>query len=216
MIPSDRVVAAPPPPGSVPGATVSTPGTLGTVSAPGTLGTVSAVVLVEGTSDRVALEVLARRRGRDLSAERVAVVAMHGITNLRTHLRRYGPTGPDLRIAGLCDAAEEGYVAAVLQDAGLGTVREAGFRVCRADLEDELITAVGVAGALDVIDAQGELRSLRRLQRQPAQRDRPTHDQVRRFLSGRSGNKERYARLFAEALDPDRTPAPLAGVLARV
>ena len=36
------------------------------------------VVLVEGTSDRRAVETLARRRGRDLQAEGVAVVPMGG------------------------------------------------------------------------------------------------------------------------------------------
>jgi predicted ATP-dependent endonuclease of OLD family len=36
------------------------------------------VVLVEGASDRRAVETLARRRGRDLQAEGVAVVPMGG------------------------------------------------------------------------------------------------------------------------------------------
>jgi hypothetical protein len=50
-----------------------------------------AVVLVEGLSDRLALEALARRRGRDLAADGVAVIAMHGATNLGRYLERYGP-----------------------------------------------------------------------------------------------------------------------------
>ena len=37
-----------------------------------------AVVLVEGISDKVALEALAARRGRDLVAENVAVVPIGG------------------------------------------------------------------------------------------------------------------------------------------
>jgi len=45
-----------------------------------------AVILVEGMSDRIALEVLARRRGRDLAAQGVAVIAMHGATNLGHYL----------------------------------------------------------------------------------------------------------------------------------
>jgi predicted ATP-dependent endonuclease of OLD family len=36
------------------------------------------VVLVEGMSDRHAVETVARRRGRDLQAEAVAVVPMGG------------------------------------------------------------------------------------------------------------------------------------------
>jgi predicted ATP-dependent endonuclease of OLD family len=39
-----------------------------------------AVVLVEGVSDKVALETLARRRGGDLTAEGVSVVAVGGRT----------------------------------------------------------------------------------------------------------------------------------------
>lgn len=37
-----------------------------------------AAVLVEGASDQAAVEALATRRGRDLAAEDVAVVAMGG------------------------------------------------------------------------------------------------------------------------------------------
>jgi hypothetical protein len=40
-------------------------------------------------------------------------------------------------------------------------------------------------------------------------------DQLRRFISGRSGNKDRYARLLADAVALDRTPQPLALVLDR-
>jgi hypothetical protein len=47
-----------------------------------------AVILVEGASDQRAVEVPAVRRGRDLAAEGVVVVAMGGITNLGSHLGR--------------------------------------------------------------------------------------------------------------------------------
>ena len=40
-------------------------------------------MVVEGSSDQVALEALAERRGRDLAAEGIAVVAMHGAHDLR-------------------------------------------------------------------------------------------------------------------------------------
>ncbi|MGN6742727.1 MAG: TOPRIM nucleotidyl transferase/hydrolase domain-containing protein, partial [Amnibacterium sp.] len=43
-------------------------------------GRLRAVVLVEGRSDRAALSAAARVLGRDLAAERIAVVAMGGIT----------------------------------------------------------------------------------------------------------------------------------------
>jgi hypothetical protein len=70
------------------------------------------VILVEGTSDRLAVEVLARRRGRDLAADGVAVIAMHGATNLGHYLQRFGPGGLNLKLAGLCNAAEQGLLPA--------------------------------------------------------------------------------------------------------
>jgi hypothetical protein len=91
-----------------------------------------------------------------------------------------------------------------------------GFFVCTLDLEDELIRALGTEAVERIIEAEGELKSLRTLQRQPAQRGRPTQDQLRSFMSGRSGNKHRYAPLLAGGVDLTRVPQPLDGVLAHV
>jgi hypothetical protein len=181
-----------------------------------------AVILVEGMSDRLALEVLARRRGRDLAAHDVAVIAMDGATNIGHYLQRYGPGGLNVKLAGLCDAAEEDYFRHALQRAGIGAgvsraaMEALGFFVCTLDLEDELIRALGTDAVERIIEAEGELRSLRTLQRQPAQRGRSTQDQLRRFMSGRSGNKYRYAPLLAGAVDLTRVPRPLDGVLAYI
>jgi hypothetical protein len=181
-----------------------------------------AVVLVEGLSDRLALEVLARRRGRDLAADGIAVIAMHGATNLGRYLERYGPGGLNVKLAGLCDAAEEDYFGRALRRAGIGAgasgaaMEALGFFVCTRDLEDELIRALGTDAVEHIIAAQGELRSLRTLQRQPAQRDQTTQDQLRRFMSGRSGNKHRYARLLADAVQLNQAPRPLDGVLGHL
>jgi hypothetical protein len=78
------------------------------------------VVLVEGTSDRVALQALAERRGRSLEAEGVSVVPMGGATNIGWFLELFGPRGLDLRLTGFCDAAEEDWFRRGLQRAGLG------------------------------------------------------------------------------------------------
>lgn len=85
-----------------------------------------------------------------------------------------------------------------------------------ADLEDELIRALGIAGTERVVEAAGELPSLRRMQRQPAQLDRPPQDRLRRFVGTRSGRKIRYGRLLVDALDLELTPAPLDLVLDHV
>ncbi len=181
-----------------------------------------AVVLVEDNSDRVALQTFAGRIGRDLAAEGVEVVAMGGITNTRTFATRYGPLGFDVPLAGLYDADEETKLRNGLAAAGLPAAREPdgpsglGFYRCCADLEDELIRALGIAAVEAVIEATGETHSLRLPAGMPAQRDWTREEVLRRSLGVRSGRKARYAALLVEALDPARIPVPLAAVLARV
>jgi hypothetical protein len=169
---------------------------------------VHTVVLVEGESDRAALLALAGRRGRNLDAEGVLVVAMGGITNTYAYLRRYLPTG--VRLAGLYDAAEEPHLRTALSRAG---VPAEGFFGCDPDLEYELIRALGSDAVEAVIAAEGELRSLRLLAGMPAQREWSRAQVLHRFLGVRAGRKARYARLLVEALDPAAVPAPLDTVL---
>ncbi|WP_204059810.1 TOPRIM nucleotidyl transferase/hydrolase domain-containing protein [Microbispora corallina] len=181
-----------------------------------------AVVLVEGASDKSAVEALAERRGRNLVAEGISIVAMGGARSIGTYLGRFGPSGRDLRLAGLCDAGEEGDFRRGLERAGLGSdltrgdLEALGFFVCVADLEDELIRALGTAAVERVIDAEGELGSFRTLQRQPAWRAGTTHDQLRRFMGAGSGRKIRYSALLVAALDLDRVPRPLDLLLAHL
>jgi len=181
-----------------------------------------AVVLVEGISDQCALEALAERRGRNLDAEGIAVMPIGGAQAIGRFLSRFGPQGLDVRLAGLYDAAEEGEFRRGLERAGLGSdlsraeMERQGFYVCVADLEEELIRALGAAAVQDVVDAQGELGSFRTLQKQPAWQGRPTEDQLRRFMGSGGRRKIRYARLLVEALDLDQVPRPLDGVLAHV
>ncbi|MGN9844372.1 TOPRIM nucleotidyl transferase/hydrolase domain-containing protein [Nonomuraea sp. H19] len=180
------------------------------------------VVLVEGVSDKSAVEALAERRGRNLAAEGISLVAMGGATNIGTYVGRFGPPGRNLRLAGLCDVREEGDFRRVLERAGLGSdlsrsdLEALGFFVCVADLEDELIRALGTATVERVLDAEGELRSFRTLQRQPAWREGTAHDQLRRFMGSGSGRKIRYSALLVAALDLDRVPRPLDMLLAHL
>ena len=179
-------------------------------------------MLVEGTSDQVALETLARRRSRDLAAEGVAVIPMGGAQAIGRFLEQFGPRGLDVRLAGLCDAAEEDEYRRGLERAGLGSdltragMERLGFYVCVADLEDELIRALGAAAVERVVEAQGDLRSFRTLQKQSAWHGRPTHEQLRRFMGSGGRRKLRYPRLLVDALDLARVPRPLELVLAHV
>jgi hypothetical protein len=180
------------------------------------------VILVEGVSDQLALQALARRRGRDLEAESISIVPMGGATNIRRFLDVYGPDGFDMRLAGLYDAGEESDFQRALERAGFGSdltranMERLGFYACQADLEEELIRALGTAGVERVIEAQDELPSLRSLQNQPAWRGRKVEEQLRRFFGSKGNRKSRFGALLVEALDLTQVPRPLDLVLAHL
>ena len=179
-----------------------------------------AAILVEGTSDLVAIEALADHRGVNLDAAGVTLVPMGGAQAIGRFLDVFVPQG--LRLAGLCDAAEEGDFMRGLERAGLGSnltrdgMEEIGFFVCVEDLEDELIRAHGAAAVEDVIEAEGDLGSFRTLQNQPAWQGRPVEEQLRRFMGSGGSRKIRYGRRLVDALDPATIPRPLDAVLAHV
>lgn len=179
-----------------------------------------AAILVEGTSDLVAIEALADHRDVDLDAAGVTLVPMGGAQAIGRFLDVFVPQG--LRLAGLCDAAEEGEFMRGLERAGLGSnltrggMEEIGFFVCVEDLEDELIRAHGAAAVEEVIEAEGDLGSFRTLQKQPAWQGRPVEEQLRRFMGSGGSRKIRYARRLVDALDPAKIPRPLDAVLAHV
>jgi Overcoming lysogenization defect protein-like, TOPRIM domain len=181
-----------------------------------------AVVLVEGASDQVAVESLAERRGRDLGAEGVSVVPIGGAQAIGRFLKRYGPEGLDVQVAGLCDAAEESEFRRGLEHAGLGSdltradMETLGFYVCVEDLEQELIRALGAAVVEQVVEARGDLGPFRTLQKQPAWQGRSLEEQLRRFMGSGGRRKIRYARYLVEALEPDAMPRPLDLLLRHV
>ena len=132
-----------------------------------------------------ALLTLAGRTGRDLAAEHVEILAMNGVTNIRTFATRYGPHGVDVRLTGLYDAPEEPFVRHGLAAAGLPPARN------RAELE-----ALGVL----------------RLHHRPRGRAHPrTRPRGRR--SGHRGG--RGADLLPRPARPDARPAGLDAARAR-
>ncbi|MEU9984865.1 TOPRIM nucleotidyl transferase/hydrolase domain-containing protein [Streptomyces sp. NPDC050856] len=172
---------------------------------------VRTVVLLEGASDFAAVDALAASHGRDLEAEGVCVLSMGGAMSVGRFAQLLGPPGLGLRLTGLCDEAELRHYARGLERAGAA---QQGFFVCAADLEDELIRALGVARVAELVRAEGDLRPWQTFLRQPAQRDRTAQQQLRRFLGTKKGRKIHYGRVLAQALDPHRVPAPLGGLLA--
>ncbi|GAA1084664.1 MULTISPECIES: TOPRIM nucleotidyl transferase/hydrolase domain-containing protein [Streptomyces violaceusniger group] len=171
---------------------------------------VRAVVLLEGPSDAAAVGSLAARRGRDLAAEGVCVLPMGGAMSVGRFAQLLGPPGLGLRLTGLCDEAERRYYTRGLERADAARQE---FFVCAADLEDELIRALGVTRVAELVRAEGDLRALQTFLRQPAQRGRDSQQQLRRFLGTKKGRKIHYGRVLVEALDNDRVPAPLDALL---
>ena len=165
-----------------------------------------AVILVEGISDRIAVETLAARRGRDLDAEGVAVVAIGGAQAVERAVRGLG----DVRLAGLYDVAEERAVLRGLERAGVGAD---GFFACDPDLEGELVRALGPERMLALVEVRGQLGAFTTYRKQPAQREKPLETQLHGWLHNW---KIRYAAPLVEALDLTCVPRPLDQLLTHV
>jgi hypothetical protein len=118
-------------------------------------------------------------------------------------------------LAGLCDIGEERHFIRGLERMGLGGaltragLQQLGFFVCDNDLEDELIRCLGIDAVQRVIEEQGDLRSLRILQQQPAQRGWTVDQHLRRFMGSIGGRKARYASALIAALGDNPAPRPL-------
>lgn len=147
------------------------------------------LILVEGESDRVALETLG------VAAPIVVLGGAHAIARFARG-----------DAVGLCDAREAPLFRRALAD----------VFVCDPDLEAELIRALGVERVEAVLAAQGDLASFRTLQKQPEWRGREPAEQLRRFFGSGARRKIRYACVLVEALGPEEVPAPLAGIIDSV
>ncbi|RZD90073.1 TOPRIM nucleotidyl transferase/hydrolase domain-containing protein [Streptomyces albidoflavus] len=172
---------------------------------------VRTAVLLEGLSDLAAVETLAARQGRDLAAEGVCVVQMAGAMNVGRYALTLGPPGLGLRLTGLCDIRERPFYERGFDRAGAPA--DAVF-ACSADLEDELVRALGTARVEELVHAEGDDRAWQTFLRQPAQLGRPRPQQLRRFLGTKKGRKIRYGHLLVEALGPGQVPAPLTHLFA--
>ena len=127
-----------------------------------------------------------------------------------------------MRLAGLYDSPIEKGIRRSLETAGIGPgdgeadLESYRFYRCVTDLEDEMIRALGPGNAEEVVAAEGELGSFRKLQQMPSHRHRSLDDQLHRFIGTHSGRKYRYARSLAQALDLTSLPAPLARLLGHL
>jgi hypothetical protein len=154
------------------------------------------VIAVEGESDKLVLETISRRLGQHLEAEGIEIHAIGGAHAIR---RFVSELGSDVAVRGLCDEHEQHLFRRILDV----------VYVCVPDLEGELIRALGVERMLEIVDRD----AFAIMQRQPAQRGRPIELQLHRWLRSSSSRYHRYLPALADALELDRVPAPLSGVL---
>jgi hypothetical protein len=183
--------------------------------------TIRTLVLVEGESDVAAVRALAGRIGCDLALGHIEIRSAGGVTNFAKVLAEFVRTNPDADFCGMYDVADERHVRRALANSGIlvaahESLESLGFFACVADLEDELIRALGSEGVERVLEAQAELDSFRRFQAMPHHRRAPVHHQLRRFLGTRATRKIRSAQHLVQALDQDRLPLPLARLAAKL
>ena len=180
------------------------------------------IVLVEGLSDKAAIDALALRYGWNLADKGITIIAIGGATKIWGFLDRLGPLSLDVKLAGLCDVGEERHFRRALQRAGFGLnlarsdMEALGFYICNADLEDELIRSLGVSTMLELIATQGDLGRFHLFRRQPEWQEQSRHAQLRRWLGTTAHRKISYAQLLVDALDLDRVPVPLERLLGHV
>jgi hypothetical protein len=187
----------------------------------GTTTTIRTLVLVEGDSDVGAVHALADRVGCDLDLHRIQIWSADGVTNFSKVLAEFVRTHPGAEFCGMYDVADERHVRRALANAAIPiaaheSLEAFGFFACVADLEDELIRALGAEAVERVLEAQAELISFRRFQAMPQHRRAPVHHQLRRFLGTRATRKIRFAQRLVETLDLARLPRPLVQLAARL
>ena len=169
------------------------------------------VVLVEGISDQIAVDTMLARSGRDAAEEQIVVVPIGGAQAISEFVSRFA-TRAEVDIVGLCDEAEAGFFA----DAFAAVGGADDYAVCAPDLEAELIACFEPAELEAIIEAHGELRSLRTLQKQAAWRGRPFDDQVHRWMRAKAVRSSRYAKILVEAARPEALPKPLVHLMTRI
>jgi hypothetical protein len=185
------------------------------------LGPTRTLVLVEGDSDAAAVRALAALVGCKLEAQGIEIRSAAGVTNFSRELADFLRTQPGAKFCGMYDVADEWHVRRALATAGVpasehGSLEDLGFFACVADLEDELIRALGPEAVERVIEGEGELDSFRRFQAMPQHRQSPVHQQLRRFLGTRATRKIRCGQRLVEAMDLSQLPRPLVELAGRL
>jgi hypothetical protein len=179
------------------------------------------LILVEGESDAAAVRALAGLIGCDPGLHQIEIRPAGGVSSFSRVLSDFVRTHPGADFCGMYDVAEERHVRRALAGAAVPIADHEstewfGFFACVADLEDELIRALGAEAVERLLEEQAELHSFRRFQAMPQHRRSPLHHQLHRFLGTRATRKIRSAQRLVEALDPARLPRPLLQLAGRL
>lgn len=171
-------------------------------------------ILVEGDSDKAAVEAIAPRYGVELGTEEIEVVVMGGAGNAGRFIAEKAAEGR--RVGGLYDEAEERFIARALNRQDGEDLTRQGFFACRRDLEEEFVRALGVTGVTAVLESRADLKTFRNFQDQPAHRDVEAAEQLRRFIGSNGERKRTYAAAMAETVELEAVPEPLSELLTWV
>jgi putative ATP-dependent endonuclease of OLD family len=116
--------------------------------------TADRIVFVEGISDRIVVQAVARLLGLELDQRGVTVVSLDGASNFKPAIRLFGPTGFAIRLLGLVDDNEASIPADALGVAVADLPSHDVF-TCYADLEEEYATALGVVDTISLLTQSG-------------------------------------------------------------
>ncbi len=175
-------------------------------------------ILVEGPSDRLALQFAAEQLGVDLDARSVSLVELQGADVFETLRSLLGPSGLQVELRGMCDADRERRWTDVIYGPGVyngdrNQLAQDGIFVADPDLEGALVDSLGETQVEGVITAEGEKPALDLYRQQPDKRNLPSRDQILGFLKSKD-RKVRFAPLLVQAVPTGQLPDVLKGVLA--
>jgi hypothetical protein len=173
------------------------------------------VIFVEGFSDFLAVRAFSGTLGADLDASGVSLVSLDGADILKHYLALLGPSGLNLQMRGLCDLDKEAKWIELLTSAGVPVVSRtdlnaAGFQVADADLEEELVRALGEVVTEQVIDTAGLTGRLTSFEGQPANSGLGRQELLAAFVRTQ---KIRLAPPLAAAVPDADIPVPIRALL---
>jgi len=131
--------------------------------------TIRTLVLAESDRDGAAVRALAGLIGCDLGLHHIQIWSAAGVTNFPRVLADFVHTHPMADFCGMYDVADERHVRrafarAAIPIAAHESLESFSFFACVADLEDELIRALGTKAVEHVLEAQAELNTFQRFQ----------------------------------------------------